>query len=56
MEKGQFATVSEWMEHGNIMEFIEKNYTNRLDLVRGSTLPTASSAEARQSCTWQLRV
>ena len=33
MEKYQFATVSEWMEHGNIMEYIRKNDTNRLELV-----------------------
>ena len=32
----QFATVSEWMEHGNIMEYIRKNSTNRLELVRAS--------------------
>ena len=31
----QFVTVSEWMEHGNITEYIKKNYANRLDLVRG---------------------
>ena len=27
----QFATVSEWMAHGNIIEYIGKNATNRLD-------------------------
>ena len=34
MGKGQFVTVSEWMAHGNIVEFIKKNYVNRLELVR----------------------
>lgn len=34
MGKGQFSTVSEWMEHGNIMQFIKYNHVNRLDLVR----------------------
>jgi len=29
MERGQFTTVLEWMEHGNIMEFTEKNSANR---------------------------
>ena len=33
MEQYQFATVSEWMVHGNIMEYIRKNDTNRLELV-----------------------
>ena len=33
MEQYQFATVSEWMMHGNIMEYIRKNATNRLELV-----------------------
>ena len=34
MERGQFVTVSEWMEHGTIMEYIESNHINRLELVR----------------------
>lgn len=29
-----FATVSEWMVHGNIMEYIRENAINRLELVR----------------------
>ena len=33
MGQHQFATVSEWMIHGNIMEYIRKNATNRLELV-----------------------
>jgi len=31
----RFALVSEWMEHGNIIEFIEKDkHLNRTELVR----------------------
>ena len=37
MDKGQFTTVSEWMAHGNIMEYIGRNWVNRLELVRGPT-------------------
>ena len=33
MDRYQFATVSEWMMRGNIMEYIRKNATNRLELV-----------------------
>jgi hypothetical protein len=35
--RGQFNTVSEWMTHGNIMEYIGKNSVNRLELVRDFT-------------------
>ena len=35
-EQYQFATVSEWMVHGTIMEYIRKYATNRLELVRVS--------------------
>ena len=35
MKKGEFVTVSEWMVHGNIMEFIARYPANRLELVRG---------------------
>ena len=38
MDKGQFITVSEWMAHGNVVEYIRKNHVNRLELVRGCTL------------------
>ena len=56
MEKGQFATVSEWMEHGNIMDYIKNNHANRLELVsRVFTFPT-TSLNADNSCTGQLRV
>jgi len=34
--KQQFSTVSEWMKHGNIMDYIKNNHTNRLVLVCGS--------------------
>jgi serine/threonine protein kinase len=42
MEKGQFITVSEWMAHGNIIEYIKNNHVNRLELVRDFTSPTTS--------------
>jgi len=45
MTKGEFVTVSEWMKHGNIMEYVKNNHTNRLELVRGPALPTNFSAE-----------
>jgi len=48
MRKGQFITVSEWMSHGNIMEFIENNHTNRLELVCGITFLTTPIAEVRR--------
>ena len=48
MEKGQFTTVSEWMAHGNIMEYIRNNHTNRLELVRTLTFPTTSFTKSRQ--------
>jgi hypothetical protein len=35
----QFATVSEWMVHGNIMEYIRNTTTNRLELVRAFGFP-----------------
>ena len=38
MDKGQFITVSEWMAHGNVMEYIGKNHVNRLELVRAFTV------------------
>ena len=44
MEKGQFVTVSEWMAHGNIMQYIKNNSVNRLELVRSFTFPAASFA------------
>ena len=48
MDKEQFITISEWMAHGNIMEFIKKNQTNRLELVRGFTAPAASFTKMSQ--------
>ena len=47
MEKGQFATVSEWMTHGNIMDYIKENHAKRLDLVCVLTFPTTFFAELR---------
>ena len=34
IERDLFATVSEWMVHGNIMQYVRDNATNRLTLVR----------------------
>ena len=34
MNKGQFVTISEWMAHGNVMQYIKNNHVNRLELVR----------------------
>lgn len=49
IEKYQFSTVSEWMVHGNIMEYISKTSTNRLELVRILVFwLIASFAESRQ--------
>jgi len=45
MNKGEFITVSEWMAHGNIMEYIRKNHVNRLELVRAFAVPTTSFTE-----------
>ena len=34
----RFAMVSEWMEHGNINDFVEKNnHVNRIELVSRSS-------------------
>jgi len=48
MRKRQFVTVSEWMVHGTIMEYIENYHCNRLELVRDLTIPTASFTQRRQ--------
>jgi len=48
MDKGQFITISEWMAHGNIMEYIGKNHVNRLELVRGFTVPATSFTKISQ--------
>ena len=47
----QFATVSEWMVHGTIMEYIRENATNRLELgrvfiFRGERFPNLTSVTA----------
>ncbi|KAF9644384.1 kinase-like protein [Thelephora ganbajun] len=36
IEQYPFATVSEWMVHGNIMQYIRRNATNRLELLYGA--------------------
>jgi len=56
MRKGQFSTVSEWMAHGNIMQYIKNNHTNRLDLVRDFTSPATHSLKGDNSCRGQLKV
>ena len=38
IERYQLAMVSGWMAHGNIMEYITENATDRSELVRVSTL------------------
>ena len=43
MGRRHFITVSEWMEHGDIMKYIKHNSVNRLELVRHLTFPVASS-------------
>jgi len=48
MWKGEFTTVSEWMVHGTIMDYIKNNRTNRLKLVRGVTSPATPSTKMRQ--------
>jgi len=44
-EKRQFTTVLKWMGHGNIMEFIGANRSNRLELVCDSTSSTTRFTE-----------
>ena len=56
MEKGQLITVSEWMEHGNIMEYIKNNHANRLELVRALLPSPLPSLKRNNSCTAQLKV
>lgn len=48
MGKGQFITVSEWMKHGNIMEYIAHNHVNRLQLVRHLAFSTTLLMELSQ--------
>jgi len=57
IEKCRLSTVvSEWMMHGDIIKYIEKNYAHRLELVRDSAFPAASSATMCNSCTGQPKV
>ena len=55
MEKREFTTVSEWMTHGHIIEYIKKNAVNRLKLVCGSVLSPLLPLRCNNSCTGQLR-
>ena len=59
IETGKFVAVSEWMEHGNIVEYIKKYPVNRLDLVskrHRSSLFHFSLLKYNNSYTTQLRV
>jgi len=47
VKKKEFTTVSEWMEHGTIMDYIKKNSTNRLELVHDFTFPATLFAKMR---------
>ena len=47
MGKRQFVTVSEWMVHGTIMEYIENHQSNRLELVRDLAIPAISFTQPR---------
>ena len=40
--------MSEWMPHGNIMEFIRNNPANRLELVCTLTLPATTFIKTQQ--------
>jgi serine/threonine protein kinase len=41
----RFAMVSEWMENGNIVQFVGKDkHVNRTELVRCPLIPTSASA------------
>ena len=55
MRKRQFVTVSEWMVHGSIMEYIEIHHSNRLELVRDLATPAAPLAQQDNSCTGRPR-
>jgi len=48
VEKREFITVSEWMEHGTIMDYIEHKHANRLQLVRSFTFPATPTTKMRQ--------
>jgi hypothetical protein len=42
----RFAMVSEWMEHGNIIEFVGKDKdVNRTELVGRSSIPTPTKPD-----------
>ena len=55
MKKMELITVSEWMMHGTIMDYIGNNYTNRLELVCGFTFPALPSLKCDNSCMGQPR-
>ena len=48
VEVGRLTTVSEWMEHGTIMEYIASHHANRLELVSDPALVATSFTQTRQ--------
>ena len=57
IKKRQIATVSEWMARGNIMEYISKNHSNRLEHVCSRfTFPPLPSLNCDDSYTARPRV
>ena len=52
IDQGQFITVSEWMTHGNIMEYIKKHRVNRLALVCDFTSLVTPFTKIRQTVVW----
>jgi len=48
VKKREFITVSEWMAHGTVMDYIKNNHTNRLELVCGFTSPVTPTTKMRQ--------
>ena len=56
MEKGQFITISEWMAHGNVMQYIKNNHVNRLELVCDLAFPPIPLPRCdKNSCTGRPR-
>ena len=58
INKGQFTIVSEYMAHGNVMQYIKANYVNRLELVCGFAVPPIPSLkwDKNRSCMGRPRV
>ena len=56
MDKGQFTAVSDWMGHGNVVEYTRENHVNRLELVCGFTVSATSLTKWPNSCMERLKV